>query len=46
MYAAGIACALAVALPATPIRGTQKSDLIANIAAECDTLANRQRILA
>ena len=34
------------ALPITPIRCTRKSVLIADIAAECDTLANRQRILA
>lgn len=34
------------ALPTTPIRGTRKSDLIADIAAECDTLANREHILA
>ena len=33
-------------LPATPIRSTRKSDLIADLAGECDTLANRQRIFA
>ena len=33
-------------LPATPIRSSRKSELIADIAAECDTPANRQRIFA
>ena len=33
-------------LPATPIRSTRKSDLIADVAGECDTLANRQRVFA
>ena len=33
-------------LPATPIRSTRKSDLVADVAAECDALANRQRIFA
>ena len=31
-------------LPATSIRSTRKSDLIADVAGEGDTLANRQRI--
>lgn len=34
------------ALPTTPLQSTRKSDLIADLAAECDTLANRQRIIA
>ena len=33
-------------MPATPIRSTRKSDLIADVAGECDTLANRQRVFA
>ena len=31
-------------LPTTPIRSERKSELIADIAAECDTPTNRQRI--
>lgn len=34
------------ALPATPCKGTRKSDLIADLAGECDVAANRQRIFA
>ena len=33
-------------LPATPIRSSRKSELIADVAAECDTPANRQHIFA
>ena len=33
-------------LPATPIRSSRKLELIADIAAECDTSAIRQRIFA
>ena len=33
-------------LPGTPIRSSRKLELIADIAPECDTLANRQRIFA
>ena len=33
-------------LPATPIRSSRKSELIADIAADCDTPTNRQRIFA
>ena len=33
-------------LPGTPIRSSRKLELIADIALECDTLANRQRIFA
>ena len=33
-------------LPCTPIRSKRKLELIADIAPECDTPANRQRILA
>ena len=33
-------------LPDTPIRSTRNSDLIADVAGECDTLANRQRVFA
>ena len=33
-------------LPATPIRSSRKSELIADIAAECGSPANRQRIFA
>ena len=33
-------------LPATPIRSSRKAELIADLAAECDTVASRQRIFA
>ena len=33
-------------LPATSIRSTRKSDLIADLTGACDTLADRQRIFA
>ena len=33
-------------LPATRIQSTRKSDLIADVAGECDTLADRQRVFA
>ena len=33
-------------LPTTPIRSNRKSELIADIAAACDTPANRHRIFA
>ncbi len=32
------------ALPAAPVQSTRKSDLIAELAAECDTVANEQCI--
>ena len=33
-------------MPTTPIRSERKSELIADIAAECDTWGSRQRIFA
>ena len=44
MSAEGLLALRRSVLPTTPIRSERKSDLIADIAAECATLGSRQRI--